>query len=186
LKKGAKSFKIIGKEMTMKKYLLAFLIIMLGSGFLFPDSEVKLDVKTRFKEKFELKGVKWGVIYFLKKNGYNVVEVGEDYAVWLVDFEEERKDPDQYTLKLTVNISPPSLFRQKKTIASADVEVKYTFDPKELNVDDTGFPGFIKEKVENIKKKEQVRAFFVGHAVANKVKELLDRTGDRKQRAEAE
>jgi hypothetical protein len=138
LKKGAKSFKIIGMEMTMKKYLLAFLIIMLGAGFLFPDSEVKLDVKTRFKEKYELKGVKWGVIYFLKENGYDLVEV------------------------------------------------KYTFDPKELNVDDTGFPGFIKEKVENIKKKEKVRAYFVGHAVADKVKELLDKTRDRKQKAEAE
>jgi len=161
----------------MKKYLMAMvvLIIMLTVGPLFSNSaEIKLDVKTKFKEKFELKGVKYGVIYFLKQDGYKIVEVGEDYAVWLVDIEEEREEPDAYIIRLTVNITPPSLFRQKQAAASGKVEIEYTFDPMELNVDDTGFLDFIKEKVENIKNKEKVRAFFVGREVANKVKELLE------------
>jgi hypothetical protein len=159
----------------MKKYfmLMVALVIMLAVGPLFSESEVKLDVKTKFKEKFELKGVKYGVIYFLKQDGYKIVEVGEDYAVWLVDIEEEREEPDSYTIRLTVKITPPSLFRQKEAAASGKVEMEYTFNPKELNVDDTGFLDFIKEKVENIKNKEKVRAFFVGREVANKVKELL-------------
>jgi len=160
----------------MKKYLMVMviLIIILAVGPLFSDSEVKLDVKTKFKEKFELKGIKYGVIYFLKQGGYKIVEVGEDYAVWLVDIEEEREEPDSYTIRLTVRITPPSLFKQKEAVSSGKVEMEYTFDPKKLNVDDTGFLDFIKEKVENIKNKEKVRAFFVGREVANKVKELLE------------
>jgi hypothetical protein len=161
----------------MKKnfMVIVVLIIMFAFGPLFPDSaKVKLDVKTKFKEKFELKGVKFGVIYFLKQDGYKIVEVGEDYAVWVVDIEEEREEPDSYTIRLTVKITPPSLFRQKEAIASGKVEMEYTFDPKELNVDDTGFLNFIKEKVENIKNKEKVRAYFVGREAADKVKELLE------------
>jgi hypothetical protein len=165
------------KEKTMKKYLMAMvvLIIMLTVDPLFSHSaKVKLDVKTKFKEKFELKGVKYGVIYFLKQDGYKIVEVGEDYAVWLVDIEEEREEPDSYTIRLTVKIAPPSLFRQKDAVDSGKVEMEYSFNPKELNVDDIGFLDFIKEKVENIKNKEKVRAYFVGREVANKVKELLE------------
>jgi hypothetical protein len=164
----------------MKKCLLGILIIIVGFALLFPASPVKLDIKTKYKDKFELKGIKWGVKYFLEQDGYNVVELGEDYAVWLKDIEEERVEPGQYTLKLIVSISPPSLFREKKPAASDTMEVKYTFNPKEVNVDDTGFTRFIKEKVENIKKKEKIRAYFVGKAVAEKVKELLKSLTEKK------
>lgn len=164
----------------MKKCLLGILIIIVGFALLFPVSPVKLDVKTKYKDKFELKGVKWGVKYFLEQDGYNVVEVGEDYAVWLKDIEEKRIEPDIYILKLTVSISPPSLFREKMPIASDTMEVKYSFNPKEVNVDDTGFTRFIKEKVENIKQKEKIRAYFVGKAVAEKVKELLNSLAEEK------
>lgn len=164
----------------MKKCLLGILVIIVGVGLLFPVSALKLDVKTKYKDKFELKGIKWGVNYFLKQDGYDMEEVGEDFAVWLKDFEEERTEPDQYTLKLTVSISPPSLFREKRPVASAAVEVKYTFNPKKLNVDDTGFLGFVKEKVENIKQKEQVRAYFVGKVVSEKVKELLNSLAEKR------
>jgi hypothetical protein len=136
-------------------------------------SQMKLDVKTKFKEKYELKGIKYGVIYFLKKNGCKVVEVGEDYTVWLVNIHEMRTHPDKYTLKLTIDIAPPSLFRQKKPIASEKFEVEYIFNPKELNVDDTGLLEFLKEKGENIIKKETVRAFYVGQKVAEKIKLLV-------------
>ena len=136
-------------------------------------SQVKLDVKTQFKEKYELKGIKYGVIYFLKKDGYKVVEVGEDYTVWLVNIHEIRTDPDKYTLKLTIKIAPPSLLRQKKPIASEKFGVEYLFNPKELNADDTDLLEFLKEKGENIIKKETVRAFYVGQKVAQRIKLLL-------------
>lgn len=76
-------------------------------------------------------------------------------------------------MNLTVNISPPSLFRQKKPIASERLEVEYIFNPKELNVDDTGLIEFLKEKGENIIKKETLRAFYVGQQVAQTIKFLL-------------
>lgn len=155
----------------MRRCLL--LILMIAFCFIGLFSQMKLDVKTKFKEKYELKGIKYGVIYFLKKDGYKVVEVGEDYTVWLVDIHEIRTDPDKYTLKLTINIAPPSLFRQKKPTAFEKIEVEYIFNPKELNVDDTDFLKFLKEKGENIIKKETVRAFYVGQKVAQKIKLLL-------------
>ena len=155
----------------MKKCTLLILsVIFFGVGLF---SQVKLDVKTKFKEKYELKGIKYGVIYFLKKNSCKVVEVGEDFTVWLVNIHEKRTEPHKYKLRLTVNISPPSLFRQKKPIASERITVEYMFNPKALNVDDTDLLEFLKEKGENIIKKETVRAFYVGQQVAQKIKFLL-------------
>ncbi len=158
-------------NINKKRLWSAVLVVMVGCGVLF--SQVKLDVKTKFKEKSELKGIKWGVIYFLEKGGCQVVEVGEHFAVWLVDFQEKRRDPDRYTAKLAVKITPPSLFREKKAIASEIVEVKYQFQPGILNVDDTGFLEFFKKKYENMAREEIVRAFHVGKMAAREIKLML-------------
>ena len=155
--------------------VLAVLIIISGFGacFLHSQSPLKLDVKTKFKQKHELIGIKHGVIYFLKQSGYNIVEFGEDYAVWLVDFREKHTEPDKYTINVTIDITRPTLLIQKKPVVSGTVETYYTFNSKMLNVDDTGFIDFIKEKIKNIKNKELVRAFYVGRLVVMKVKLLL-------------
>ncbi|MCP4157098.1 MAG: hypothetical protein GY757_55820 [bacterium] len=155
----------------MKKYILFILIILLGTNFLC--GGVKLDVKTKFTEKTKLTGVKFGVIYFLKQEGFKIVEVGETFSVWLLNGEEKRANPDKYTIKMTVSIAPPSLFGQKKALISDEVTVTYSFNPKEINVDDTGFYSFLKEKVENIKTKEKIRAFHVGREVAKKITLLV-------------
>jgi hypothetical protein len=158
-------------NINTRRFFIAALVVILACGVLF--SQVKLDVKTKFKEKSELKGIKWGVIYFLEKKGCQVVEVGEHFAVWLVDFQEKRRAPDRYTAKLTVKITPPSLFREKKAVASEVVEVKYRFQPGMLNVDDTGFLEFFKEKYKNMAREEIVRAFHVGRMAAREIKLML-------------
>jgi hypothetical protein len=156
----------------MKRFLLIFIVLMcFVSSAIF--AQITLDVKTKFKEKYQLKGVKYGVIYFLKQKGYKVVEVGEDYALWLTDIQEKRIEPDRYSIRLYIKISRPSLFRQKKAIASELIEMDYSYMPKMLNIDDTGFLRFIKEKVQSIKVKEMLRAFQVGIKVANRVKYML-------------
>ena len=50
----------------MRRFFLLILMVAFCSGGLF--SQMKLDVKTKFKEKYQLKGIKCGVIYFLKKD----------------------------------------------------------------------------------------------------------------------
>lgn len=157
--------------MKLKRIILVVLIIVVGFGTAY--AATRLDVKTKIKEKTNMTGIKHSAIYFLEKAGYKIVEIKEDYTVWLVNFSETRKDPDQYTVKLTVMISPPSLFRKKAPIAQKEIEVKYTYNPQTINVDDTGFLGFIKKKVKTIKDKQKVRGFFVGGKVAKVVKLLL-------------
>lgn len=160
----------------MKKHLLFIFIVLLGGGFIFPNLTVKLDIRPKFKNiknKFELKGIKKGITYFLRNEGFEIVELGEDYAVRLENIEEKKDNVDQYTLKLTVHISIPSQIRENKSLAAGEVEVKYSFNQKEMNVDDTNFMTYFKENVANIKGKELVRAFFGGRAVTQKIKLIL-------------
>jgi len=161
----------------MKKKIMFLLLAMsiLLAGFTGLSAQMKLDVKTKFKDKTEMAGIKYGTIYFLEKSNFEVVEVGEKYTVWLENPVEKRKDPDQYSIKLKVSISKPSLFKKKAPIAEKEIEVHYTYDPKTLNIDDTGFLTFIKEKVESIKSKEKVRAFVVGLKTAETVQKLLEK-----------
>jgi hypothetical protein len=161
----------MNKNINKKISRLIVLVAALGCGMLF--SQVKLDVKTSFKEKSGLKSIKWGVIYFLEKNGYRVVEVGEDAAVWLENFQENREGSAGYKAKLTVKITPPSLFRQKTAIASGVAEVKYRRVPGKLNVDDKAFLAAFKDKYGDAEEKEIVRAFHVGRAAARETMLLL-------------
>lgn len=161
--------------MKLKPIILVVLFFVISYGT--ANAATKLDIKTKIKEKTRMTGIKHGTIYFLEKSGYKIVETKEDYTVWLVNFSETRKDPDQYTVKLTVIISPPSLFRKKAPLAEKEIEVKYTYNPQTINVDDTGFLGFIKKKVKTIKEKQKVRGFFVGGNVAKVVKLLLLEAG---------
>ena len=47
-------------------------------------------MKTNLKEKLKLRAIKEGIIYYLKKSGFEIVENGEDYDLWLENFSEKR------------------------------------------------------------------------------------------------
>lgn len=158
----------------MKKSLLVVLIVLLGGGFIFPNPTIKLNIRAKFKiikNRFELKGIKKGIAYFLRNEGFEIVELGENYLVSLENIEEKKNDTDQYTLKLKVHIFLPSQIRGNKSLAAGKLEVKYSANPV-MNVDYIDFLKYIKEKEITIKK-ELVRDFFVSSSVAQKIKLLL-------------
>ncbi len=154
----------------MKKFVL---LVILGALVLSPAlAQTKLDIKTKFTDKYEMKGLKHGVIYYLEKEGYQIVEMREDYSVWLVNFEEKRLEGDKYTIKFTVKIEPPALMTEKPALAQKDVAGEFTFDPKVMDTD-ASFVQFLKAKAKDLKEKEKIQAMQVGKLAADEIKALL-------------
>jgi hypothetical protein len=135
-------------------------------------AQTKLDVKTKFTDKFEMKGVKHGVIFYLEKEGYKIVEVKEEYSVWLTDFEQKNLEGNKYSIKFMVKIEPPALLKEKPPLASKEVKGEFAFDAKILSTD-TGFMAFIKTKVKDMKEKENIQAMQIGKLAADEIKALL-------------
>jgi hypothetical protein len=154
----------------MKKTIL---FVVLAALVLSPlMAQTKLDVKTKMKEKFDLKGVKHGVIFYLEKDGFKIVDLKPEYAVWLVNFDEKKLEADKYTIALTIKIETPKLLGEGDVLAQKDIKGDFTFDPKTLSTDQ-GFVDFIKAKVKDMKEKDQIEAMQVGKLAADEVKALL-------------
>lgn len=74
----------------MKKVLLTIVAIMLiaSTHNLFAQSKIKVDVKTHLKDLNSL-ALQKGLSLFLKQNDYKVVNLNEDYEVWINDLKRE-------------------------------------------------------------------------------------------------
>ena len=154
----------------MKKVVL---FLVLAALVLSPAlAQTKLDVKTKFKEKLELKGVKHGVIFYLEKDGYKIVDLKPQYAVWLVNFDEKKLEGNKYSIAFTIKIETPKLLTEGDVLAQKDIKSEFAFDPKVMNTD-TGFIAFIKAKVKDLKEKEQIQAMQIGKLAADEIKALL-------------
>jgi len=150
-----------------------FLGLALAAFILAPAAaQIKLDVKTKFLDKFEIKGLKHGVIYYLEQDGLKVVEFEEDFSVWLTDFEQNRLEGQRYAIKFKIKIEPPSLLKEGRVLAQKDVASEFPFEPKIMDTD-AGFLKFIKAKIKDLKAKEDIQAMQIGRLAADEIKALL-------------
>ena len=154
-----------------KKIFILITLFLISFSFIFskeiPRSMgIKIDVKTHLKEKLKLRAIKEGVIYYLKKSGFEVVENGEDYAMWLEDFSEKRVFVNKYEVKITVKITPPTAFTEKPPIFEKRYKIEYKYNPDLVDVDETDFIKYIKEKIKNIKEKDTIKGEYIGKKIA--------------------
>ncbi len=86
---------------------------------------VKLDVKTLMNEKNALAVSKLGTIQFLNESAWaRVVEVGEDYSLWLKNYEIMQAD-NEITISLDVELRTPAAFRNGRLLESRHIEVSF-------------------------------------------------------------
>lgn len=154
----------------MKKLVMAAVLVSLIAAPAL--AQTRLDVKTKLMEKAELKGVKHGVVFFLEKAGYKIVEIKPEYAVWLTDFVEKRLEGNKYSIAFTVKIAKPKVLGEGEVLARQDLASEFSFDPKILDTD-TGFVKFIKAKVKDAKEKDQIEAMQIGKLAADAVQTML-------------
>ena len=88
--------------------MISFSVSIQGFG------QTKLDIKSKMLQKYQLRHFKAGLIELLKADGYKIVEIGEDYAIWLTECESY----EEYCIK--VELCKPSMVSwSRKVIYSA-------------------------------------------------------------------
>ncbi len=160
-------------KLSKAKYLFTLIII---SILLFPlqssaFQKTYFDVKTKFSEKTDLTVAKNSAIIILRQSDWaGVKEYGEDYSLWLRNY-EKRKSGDRITVSLDVEIRTPALVRSGKLLKSSRVNVSYNLDEEWKGIDSISkaVKQALKSETEDIKKE----ALFVGEAVVNKVYDML-------------
>ena len=163
-------------------------ILILASGFLtaglFAQGRVKLDVKTKFSEKFDLKGIKYGTMHQLEEDNYEILEFGEDYCVWLKDYSEEKSGNDQFDYRLHLVVSLPSAASEKPPLIEREISGDFKTDIATYQRDDDfldymGKLGnyFIashrKHIWESLSDVEKIRAYEVGRKAAKEIHKMV-------------
>jgi hypothetical protein len=153
----------------MRKIIITLILVILPVNFCFP---VSVDLKTKFAEKVELRAVKKGTEVFLEKKRISVVEMDEDFAVWLVDFERLYKGNNTYSYNLTVKLSYPTTFVEKKAIKEKVIHFKVSLDrliENEIEAIEDSF-GNDTDKAEKRRKRE---AYIGGKVAADCIEKFL-------------
>ncbi len=110
----------------MKK-LLVFTIAILFSALTLSAQQVKLDVKTGLGDKSRLKVVKAGLIAFLKQSTWaKVVEFGEDYSLWITNYQAVPKG-NQMKVDIDLELRSPAMMSKGKLIESIHVSSNLDF-----------------------------------------------------------
>ena len=155
-----------------KKFTFVLLFILLFS-FSFA---VTVDLKTKLAEKLELSPIKVGAIYFLYKDGVTVSDFGEDYAVWLKDLKRTYNGGNWYYYELTVKISYPTAFLEKKTILEQRIEFNFSVS-EPLDYEDDGFKEHLAKHFSKLNQRIQKEAYIGGREVANAIESMLESLG---------
>jgi hypothetical protein len=163
-------------------------ILMLSVGLLGPillgRSRIKLDVKTKFSEKFDLKGIKYGTMHQLEENGFEIVEFGEDYCVWLKDYSEEKSGKEEFEYKLLVALTAPSAVSEKPAFAEREISGNFETDIMTYQRDDNflDYMGKLgnyfvashrKHIWESLSDVEKIRAYEIGRKAAKEIQKII-------------
>jgi len=153
----------------MKKFtIFLILIVFLSySGF-----ALSIDLKTKFVEKSEITAIKVGATYFLEQKGIEVVNIGEDFAVWLKNLERSFISENQYAYKITVKLSYPTSLVEKRTIMEETLKFEIVLSTPIKHTAEI-LDNRLRRHFLKIKERLTHEAYIGGLAVATCIEELL-------------
>jgi hypothetical protein len=160
-------------DMTMRKItiFLVFLVVSSSTGL-----TVSVDIKTKFAEKSEITAIKLGATYWLEKNGITVVNIGEDYAVWLKNLERKFVKENEYAYSLTITLSYPTSFVEKKIIKEEVVKFEI-FVNTPVKEPEEGLDERLKRRFSKLKDRLKKEAYIGGLIAAASIIKLLKLDG---------
>lgn len=166
--------------------LSAYIVFVLGfsSTRATAQDQVAIDVKTPLESKTELAPAKAGAAMCLHRSEWATIsEVGEDYSLWLKEYERV-KDGRDTRAELTIELRSPALLRSGSLIASQQVRARYRAGTNEVNIPDslrwrqkdiTALWESIKDEFSESTAKIRREAFAVGTAVCTTARSMIRR-----------
>lgn len=121
----------------MKKVLIALVMLLTMA---LTASATKFDVKTRLTRKGgDVTVFKATIIKFLELKGHKIKEIGEDYSIFIDEF-QVLPEGNKVRVIISGEIGQPSLFGKGKSIAKITIDKVYDTkkisDPKKWTVED--------------------------------------------------
>lgn len=105
--------------------ILLMSIFALGTKIYSQDTVTTLDIKTKLSEKADLAPAKSGLILYLKQlPKIKITETGEDYSVWLRNYNSEKKD-DDITVSLDLEVRTPAAIRTGRLLEKKSMKVRF-------------------------------------------------------------
>lgn len=157
----------------MRKIVTFLLVLILFASLGFA---VSVDLKTKFKEKSEITAIKVGATYWLEKGGVQVVNIGEDFSVWLKNLERKFVEEGHYAYSLTVTLSFPTSLVEKRAIKEELVRFEIFVDVP-LQDDEEGLDERLKRRFFKLKDRLKKEAYIGGLVVASTIVKLLKAVG---------
>ncbi len=126
----------------MKKLVLVFVIFLLivhvSTTQENPQYRYKIDLKTKFKNKQDLKPLKHGLKALLERSRYfENKEFGEDYSLWINSPQVNRSIDENGNKRIVysciLELRTPAAFGKGDFIDSREIFIDYTIDKEELS-----------------------------------------------------
>ena len=152
--------------MRIALVMLVFVSGVLGQG----PEKVILDVKVPLEATADLAPAQAGLTMFLMRSDWAVVsELGEQYEVWLKDFDRRKNLLGMQVITLLVEIREPALMRKGNLVKQLEVTIRYW--PGETSTDK--YDHQILNELSAYSMELQVEAYHVGKALEAKLQRLL-------------
>ncbi len=114
----------------MKKIVLISLFLFMSpivAPLCAQDGMIKIDLKTAFEEKLELRHIKSGIEHSLKScPTFRCGEVGEDYSFWITAVERSLLKDGRVRLSVSLELRTPAMITHGKLLKQSTVTVQYT------------------------------------------------------------
>lgn len=136
-----------------------------------------IDLKTPLGEKRVLAPLKVGTAYYLIQAEHLVLEISEDYAVWLKDYWSTTAD-GVTRIDLTVKVTEPTAWNEKPALAERRVTFSYTMAEVETMTVEESFAKFLRKKLERYSERAKHEAQVGGKLVSDTIEELLQSIAD--------
>ncbi len=117
--------------------------------------KIKMDVKTPFQEKKNISHIKQAVLEFINRsNLFENIEFGEDYSLWLLNYERNIKQKDVF-VELDVELRTPAMITRGNLIQKKHISEKISRDEiSSLKTDEVS--KVIRSKIEQFSSYENV------------------------------
>lgn len=146
-------------------------LFLLSTPFIF---SLTLDVRTHLLEQHKFLAIRSGASYYLLSNDYTLLEVSEDYAVWLKDYNRYKKG-NRYYVEFSINITEPTMLEEKEALAEERLEFSYDPGHIESIAIDQSFLEYLKEKLRFLSDSAKAEATIGGELAYKAIDRLVRR-----------
>lgn len=156
----------------MKMLRMALAVVLAASSIGLWAAGPVVDLKTHLDEAVAAAPLKYGAMWYLKDDGISVMEIGEDWAVWIEDV-QKTVNGDSVSVTCVLKLTAPTAFQEKTALRTWNVSFSYRpGEAEQYSVDDSA-TRFLRKKIERWSAESAIEGKIGGKAVADAIASMV-------------